>query len=201
MVSFRGLRHDFEECMLPGGQKHPSMQWSPHTSPLSVFEQVSIHGLPHSVYSMLCGHDLAGRVSKIVLGMSCMTKNKVLQSKNVNNKISLIQICYGAKHWLTELQSKQCSDKDFNSRQKTSVLQFCGLPPECTHWREYSDTVSHKQEECVVALHWQRSSMHAFTNRSTVNRGVQLLNALLRNSCLHKFCPETQHLKVLFVGA
>lgn len=76
MVSFRGLRHDFEECMLPGGQKHPSMQWSPHTSPLSVFEQVSIHGLPHSVYSMLCGHDLAGRVSTMMCLRNVMHDKK-----------------------------------------------------------------------------------------------------------------------------
>lgn len=46
---------------LPDGQKHPSMQWSSHTWLLLGLLQVSVQGLPHSLYSMLKGHVFAIR--------------------------------------------------------------------------------------------------------------------------------------------
>lgn len=74
-------RWGFERGTLPGGQKHPSMQCSPHTSPLSEFEQVSTHGLPHSVYFMVFGHDLAVGVGKIILAKRFQTRNLKLNPR------------------------------------------------------------------------------------------------------------------------
>lgn len=51
--------------VVPVGQKHPSIQWLSQVWLASGLEQVSAQGLPHSLYSILSGHDFPVNTSVV----------------------------------------------------------------------------------------------------------------------------------------
>lgn len=58
---------------VPSGQKHPSIQWLSQVRLASGLEQVSVQGLPHSLYSILSGHDFPVKTAPLHIHLTYIT--------------------------------------------------------------------------------------------------------------------------------